>query len=268
MSLRNILYVDSNALNNYVSQIDGYTYEEATIVDTVTNDKSGKVGIGIQKFSAEGNLGKQNSESLTKNAKITDASKLDKVIKFLNNEGELKYYECIDETIWGEICRDDFLEVLVTPRFSKIEEMTDAAKQLKKLADIFQPFVDKPMIDSKAEEALNGFETLSKVKKENSITCVFNFEDKKYPLVAYLNEDFLKISKEQFISQSYMFCKVQKKIQKGESIALDEIFENFKSLAINREQRRKMPKDLSNPKAIRDKIKGPALVVIPIAIYQ
>ena len=42
MSLRNILYVDSNALNNYVSQIDGYTYEEATIVDTVTNDKSGK----------------------------------------------------------------------------------------------------------------------------------------------------------------------------------------------------------------------------------
>ena len=29
MSLRNILYVDSNALNNYVSQIDGYTYEEA-----------------------------------------------------------------------------------------------------------------------------------------------------------------------------------------------------------------------------------------------
>ena len=72
MSLRNILYVDSNALNNYVSQIDGYTYEEATIVDTVTNDKSGKVGIGIPKFSAEGNLGKQNSESLTKNAKITD----------------------------------------------------------------------------------------------------------------------------------------------------------------------------------------------------
>ena len=62
MSLRNILYVDSNALNNYVSQIDGYTYEEATIVDTVTNDKSGKVGIRIPKFSAEGNLGKQNSE--------------------------------------------------------------------------------------------------------------------------------------------------------------------------------------------------------------
>ena len=268
MSLRNILYVDSNALNNYVSQIDGYTYEEATIVDTVTNDKSGKVGIGIQKFSAEGNLGKQNSESLTKNAKITDASKLDKVIKFLNNEGELKYYECIDETIWGEICRDDFLEVLVTPRFSKSKEMTDAAKQLKKLADIFQPLVDEPMLDANVEKALNGFETLSKVKKENSITCVFNFEDKKCPLVAYLNEDFLKISKEQFISQSYMFCKVQKKIQKGESIALDEIFENFKSLAINREQRRKMPKDLSNPKAIRDKIKGPALVVIPIAIYQ
>ena len=124
------------------------------------------------------------------------------------------------------------------------------------------------MLDANAEKALNGFETLSKVKKEKTITCVFNFEDKKYPLVAYLDEGFLKISKEKFISQSYMFCKVQKKIEKGESIALDEIFENFKSLAVNREQRRKMPKNLSNPEVIKDKIKGPALVVIPIAIYQ
>jgi hypothetical protein len=268
MSLRNILYVDKNALDNYMSQIEGYTYEEATIVNSVMDEKSGKAGIGIPKTSVEGNIGKQNSESLTKNAKITDASKLDKVIKYLNKEEELKYYECIDENIWNEICRDDFLEVLVTPRFSRIEEVTDAAKKLKSLVDIFQPIVDKPMLDSKTEKALDGFETLSKIKKENSITCVFNFEDKKYPIIAYLDENSLKISKEKFISQSYMLCKVQRKIQKGESIELDEIFENFKSFAINRKQRRKMPKDLSNPEAIKDKIKGPALVVIPIAIYQ
>ena len=41
------------ALNNYVSQIDGYTYEEATIVDTVTNDKSGKVVISNEAEAAK-----------------------------------------------------------------------------------------------------------------------------------------------------------------------------------------------------------------------
>lgn len=66
-----------------------------------------------------------------------------------------------------------------------------------------------------------------------------------------------------------MLCKIQKKIDKGNSICLDEIFEDVKSIAINREQRRKMAKkDMSNPKEIKDKIMGPAFVVIPIAIYQ
>ena len=268
MSLRNILYVDSNALENYVSQIDGYTYEEATIVNSTVHEHGGKTGIGIAKLNAEGNLANQNTESSSKNAKITDASKLDKIIKYLEKENELKYYECIDENTWNNICRDDFLEVLVTPRFSKVEKFSDVAKNLKNLVDIFQPLVDKPMLDSKAEEALNGFEALSKVKEKNSITCVFNFENKKYPLIGYLDENFLKISKEKFISQSYMLCKVQRKLQKGESISLDEIFENFKSLAINREQRRKMPKNLSNPEVIKDKINGSAIVVIPIALYQ
>ena len=66
-----------------------------------------------------------------------------------------------------------------------------------------------------------------------------------------------------------MLCKIQKKIEKGNSVCLDEIFEDVKSMAVNREQRRKMSKkDMTNPIEIKDKINGPAFVVIPIAIYQ
>ena len=38
---------------------------------------------------------------------------------------KLKYYEEIDENIWQDIYRDDFLELLVTPRFSKIKEISN-----------------------------------------------------------------------------------------------------------------------------------------------
>ena len=37
---------------------------------------------------------------------------------------------------------------------------------------------------------------------------------------------------------------------------------------MNREQKRKMPKNISNPKEFKDVINGPATVIVPIAIYQ
>ena len=47
-----------------------------------------------------------------------------------------------------------------------------------------------------------------------------------------------------------------------------KIFEDIKKLPLNRAQRRNMPKNMDNPAELRDVIKGPALVVLPIAVYQ
>lgn len=268
MSLRNILYADTTALDNYMSSIEGYTYDEAVLTNTSTNEKGAKANLGAQNFSIGGNLETQKGNSSTINVKITDASKLDKIIKYLEKENELKYYEFIDDTSYNDIHRNDFLEVLVTPRFSKVEEISALATNLKQMVENFQPLVEEPILDNKATTAISGIESLSKFKKSNSITCVFNFEDKKYPIVAYLDENHLNVSKDKFISQTYMLCKVQKKIEKGDSILLDEIFGDIKSLVTNREQRRKLPKNLYNPSGIKDKINGPAFQVIPIAIYQ
>jgi hypothetical protein len=49
---------------------------------------------------------------------------------------------------------------------------------------------------------------------------------------------------------------------------LDEIFDGVKNLPLNRDQRRKMAKNMENPDIMRDVVKGPALTVIPIAVYQ
>ncbi len=266
--LRKILYSDSEALDNYISIIDGYLYDEQEIVQSSTTNKGGKAGIGFSKLNAEGNIGNQKEEKISLNAKVNDASKLDKIIKYLKENDQLRYYENIDENIWNDIFRDDFIEVLVTPRFSKLEEVSNAMSSIKQLCEAVQPFIGETL-DKKGFEALNGFEQLSNSRNSNSLSCVFNFEDKKYPLVGNIDKSFLRTSKDNFVSQVYMLCKVQKKIEKGKSICLDELFEDMKSLALNREQRRKISKkDMSNPQEIKDKINGPAFVVIPIAIYQ
>lgn len=267
--LRKILYADTEALDNYISIIDGYIFDEQEIVQSSTTNKGGKLGVGFSKVNAEGNLGNQKEEKISLNARVNDASKLDKIIKYLKENDELKYYENIDEEIWNDIYRDDFIEVLVTPRFSKFEEVTNAMNSIKQLCEVVQTFLGDNVIDDAGKEAINGFERLSESRNRNSLSCVFNFEDKKYPLIGTIDKTYLKTSKDNFVSQAYMLCKIQKKIDKGNSICLDEIFEDVKSIAINREQRRKMAKkDMSNPKEIKDKIMGPAFVVIPIAIYQ
>lgn len=101
-----------------------------------------------------------------------------------------------------------------------------------------------------------------------AISCVFNFEDGKYPLVAYLDEKYFKCDQDSFIGESYMVCKIVRKIPKGKNVKLDEIFDDIKKIPMNRQQRRKMPKNMDNPDELKDVVKGPALVVVPIAVYQ
>ena len=52
MALRNILYIDSSMIDNYMSQIDGYIYEEATIVSSSNNEKKGSL-LSSMKYSKD-----------------------------------------------------------------------------------------------------------------------------------------------------------------------------------------------------------------------
>lgn len=149
-----------------------------------------------------------------------------------------------------------------------MQEVSNMAKSLNNMINAFQPYMNENMLDDKTKEALAGFESISNLNNDSTISCVFNFEDKKYPIVAKLDSNLLKTDVENIKSECYLLCKVQRKIESGKSIELDEIFDEFKNLNLNREQKRKMSKNLSNPKELRDSIKGPAFIVIPIAIYR
>ena len=86
--------------------------------------------------------------------------------------------------------------------------------------------------------------------------------------MASLDDSFFRCSQENFVGQAYLLCKVMRKIPKGQSVKLDEIFDDIKKMPLNRSQRRSMPKNINNPAEIRDIVKGPALVVLPVAVYQ
>ena len=141
-------------------------------------------------------------------------------------------------------------------------------KKIAELATILEANTGQQILDKKATEAVNSLSALGQMKSKKGIACVFEFNDRKYPLVADLDEGYFRCEQDRFVGQAYLLCKIIQKIPKGQNIKLDEIFDDITKLPLNRAQRRKMPKNMNNPAELRDVIKGPALVVLPIAVYQ
>lgn len=271
MKLRNFLYLNTKILEDYISAIEGYTYDEESQVIALSSENSVNGGLGLKAVSAGGSHNGKQSEEIKRSVKISDAAKFDKIYTYLQSGDEdenLKYYEFLSEDIYNDLRRDDFIEVLVTARFSKAKELTDSVQKMADLAALIQRITNQQVLDKKASEAINGFSALGEIKSGKEIACVFNFDDGKYPLVAYLDENYFRCEQDSFVGQAYMLCKIIRKIPKGQSVKLDEIFEDIKKLPLNRDQRRKMPKNMDNPDVIKDIVKGPAMIVVPIAVYQ
>ena len=268
MKLRNFLYINTKILDDYVAAIDGYIYDEEQQKTSSKKQKSGDVKGGVPILQASGVVQDETAQEIQRSVKISDAAKFDKVFSYLSKDGELKYYEFLSDNEFRDLGRDDFIEVLVTPRFSKMKEISDSVKRFGQLAQTIQGLTNQQVLDSEAEATITSISALGELTPNKEISCVFNFEDNQFPMVAYLDEQYFKGTQDRFVGQFYMLCKIQKKILKGQNIKLDEIFEDIKSLPLNRAQRRNMPKNIDNPDIIRDVIHGPAMVVIPIAVYQ
>ena len=98
---------------------------------------AGKAAIGVA--SGNGSHTGRQTEGIKRSVRISDAAKFDKIYKFLqsNEDDGTKYYEFLSESDYNSLHRDDFLEVLVTARFSKMKELTDSVKKIAELAAVF-----------------------------------------------------------------------------------------------------------------------------------
>lgn len=257
-------------VEDYILSIDGCTYDEESQAITTSSEKtvSGKGG-GVLISGNGTHIGKQ-AEEVKRSVKISDAAKFDKIYKYLQSEDDdgLKYYEFLSNEVYAELNRDDFLEVLVTARFSKMRELAESVSKITELVTVFETITDQKFLDKKTSDAFNGITALGQLKSGKEIVCVFEFEDRQFPLIAHLDESYFRCGKENFVGQAYLLCKIIRKIPKGQSVKLDEIFDDIKKFPLNRTQKRKMPKNMDNPEGIRDIVKGPAFAVVPVAVYQ
>ena len=177
MILRNFLYLNEQLLDGYLSAIEGFVPTKITQTTKEIATKKMGVSASIKPISGELGKNKSNETETYVEMEISPASKVQKLINYLNNDSEIPFYEYMDEESWNGLYRDQVVEFMGSVRFSKLKEITDAVFKLEHLSNIFQEFSDAPIIDEETQKNLQGLKTLNNLQNGNEIPCVLSFGD-------------------------------------------------------------------------------------------
>lgn len=226
MELRSFYYMNTKLIDDFLSAIEGYSYEEAVQKTSTSSQMTSDITGDIKLLKGSGSQGNSSSYETEKRIRFTNAAKFERLYTYLKEEyREIKEFDSITPEQFANLKRGDIFEAFVTPRFSK----------MKSLADIIQLFQTlnrqltangRPLFNPNSDEAV-GMSMLTKLMNSNSMSCVFSFEGGRYPLIGRLEKKHMDCEDSQLEGQFSMLCKVQKKIPEGQEVRLDEIFSQF-----------------------------------------
>lgn len=116
-------------------------------------------------------------------------------------------------------------------------------------------------------EALTG---ISKRDGEQSVPIIFEAESTpSFGFVAQLPRKYLRCDLSELRGEATVFGKVQRIIPKGKQEEIYNLLPALESYqaTLNRAERRKMQKE-KKEQNMAEQIKGPAIILIPLAIYR
>lgn len=91
--------------------------------------------------------------------------------------------------------------------------------------------------------------------------------DAKHTFIAYLNPHYMRTPRDQLVGEVTVFCKIQRKLGDKETLDLFNPLGALQNLQKFGKKGRN-PSRARMPKELRDTIKAPAAVIIPLAIYR
>lgn len=260
MEFRNFLYLDESMLDDYLGMIQGYNLDGSSV--TVSTEKNKQGGLGIKGLGVS--AGKTNSDGYTEERSYSPVVKFDALINTLNENESITNIESIDRQVWDGLKRNSIISVL-----SSIT-LPQSYKDLKTLKDINdsgiinlmkQLEINDPQLDEYSDKmsSISDFNN-----KSNGVPILFsNDNSKNYVFTSNLKESYIKENVEELTDNEVTIVgKIQKIIKSGEKITVHDSI-NI-DIPQNREMRRK---NKNNEEKLKTIITGPAIKVIPLAIF-
>ena len=257
--MKKIIYADLDALNDYITNIDGYVYNDGIVEEKNNNGIGGSISVKM----IQGKASKGNESITQKNVIYTPAAKLNRVLKYLKDNEQLPYYDSINDETYEKIKRNEYYEFTVKGRLTKFNSFMNLATAI---ADVYKDINGLATAQSNIE-VMNNIKIINNLfeNKEN-ITMIFNFRDNICPVIGTINKKFLIHPVEELLSKEVdVFCKVKRKNGSDSIVKLDEIFGSYSDTI---EKLSNNTIDYNNPEEIRDDIIGESLEVSIIAIYE
>lgn len=138
MKLRSYLYINQRLVDDYLSAIDGSLHEEEVLRTQKNINQNATIEAGLPVTGTGGEIQANNGEISEKTLKITYAAKLKRIVEYLNAENELKEIEELNEDVLNTLKREDFIEVFVNMRPSKMQGLVES---LNKITNMFSALV-------------------------------------------------------------------------------------------------------------------------------
>lgn len=263
--LRNFHYLNTSIMDDYISSIEGSLTESEDISEKIATNKGVGADIGTL-IKLDAGLKTQIEKETKKKVVQTYASKFQKIYSFLEADENIPYYDYIDDDSWEGIYRNQFIEIDVTIRFSKIDTVINSLGNL--LPFIYQ--LDNTIADDDTTKTIYLMNLIKEINQQNGLSAELQLiNGGKYKFISYFDHSCFVNELENMPNEITVFAKIQRKLRDNEKINLTNIVPVLEKMAFNREMKRSIKHSINElPEELFDNVKGPGALIIPIAIYN
>lgn len=264
--LRDFLYINNDQVSNYLSILEGYLEQELEEIETETNQKGAKLSVPT---FAEGSGTLGTSKQTKRKLSSTDSSKFEKLYNLLEKDPGIKFLDLFDEDIWSKLQRGDIIEVQAKISIPTALSYLQLAKDVSPLIEVMQRLGKDPLSDPKTKEAFTGINLLNNILGDKNIPLIFeSASTSRFHFWADLERRFIQYDLNTLQGEAFVFGKIHRFIQRGKKETVFCLLPNLGDLSKLAKRNAPNPNLKEAQKNLITTIKGPAIVMTPIAVYR
>lgn len=257
---RNFIYLDTNTLNDYYSTIMGGLTDSQEFITKDSNSKSGKGGLPVVSASLESVTESESRKELIS----TDATKFNELYELMNSKGDIQYLDAFDEEIWNSIKRREILEIEVSVKIPELYKTMSAIEDAMPLIGLLEKSGQSLFKNDKEKAMMTGLMSMMNLENGGTIPLICESESTEgYKFIVELSKSYLRMDPINLNGEMTLLGKVQKIIPKNVEVEVFNMFPGLKPLMKLGDQNKN-----TSMEKLMEKITGPAMIIIPLAIYR
>jgi hypothetical protein len=261
MALRRFLYLNDATVDDFLGQLEfGVADDE---VHTETKERSGDAGLKMPAVNFGGS--RSSAVGVERNVRQNSASRFARLYRLLQDTepSELWVLSDIDTDTWKCLDRGSLLELelnLTVPQFARFMSAANAFVPLMEAVGS----VDPSMVDPETRSQVLAFSQFATGGSGTEITLTGEMESSpSYSFGCRLNRSGLLGPLDNLEGTYTVLGQVVRIVEEGDS---EILFDIPAMAAMNRRDRRKAGKDISEEFVV--KVNGPGAILDVVAIYR